>query len=229
MMIFTTIPTKWNYEVGTKSLPALLYEVIKSNFLRNTFGDELGYIYSSFIENLEFYGDFINRISEDPSSGWWDNQFTPQKETRYDIILESVMDSIKEIRVKLGGKTENWTWGAIHMYYFDHPLGRMKLLDLIFNPKSIPAPGDRDTINKSYFSYISPFNVTQAPSYRFIVDLSDVGKALAMNSTGQSGNPFSGHYSDSVEKWARVNYHQLFFDYKDIKENRWKEQSLIPR
>jgi acyl-homoserine lactone acylase PvdQ len=49
-----------------------------------------------------------------------------------------------------------------------------------------------------------------------------------MNSTGQSGNPFSGHYTDTIEDWSQVKYHPLLFDDGEIEENKWKELLLRP-
>lgn len=89
--------------------------------------------------------------------------------------------------------------------------------------KPILAGGDRDTINNSYFSYGSPYEAATLPSYRFIVDLSDIYHALGMNSTGQSGNPFSAHYTDTIEDWSRVKYHPLVFDDGDIEKNKLRK------
>jgi len=92
----------------------------------------------------------------------------------------------------------------------------------------VPAEGDRDTINNSYFSYDNPFDVNKISSYRVIVDLSDMDNAISMNSTGQSGDPLSRFYSDNIRKWARGEYKTLFFDKDSIERNSWKQLWLLP-
>lgn len=218
----------WNFEVRGDSLPTLLYETIRTNLIRNTFKDELKELYPDFLSTLGYNCNLIDRIIDDPNSHWWDNIDTPKRESRDEIITRSIEDALGEIKGKLKEERETWTWGAFHKYQFIHPLGRVRFLDRIFNFGPIPAEGDRDTINYSYFSYQNPYDTIVLPSYRFICDLSDINHALGMNSTGQSGDPFSKRYADMVENWSRVKYHQLLFDDGDIKRNKWKELDLNP-
>ncbi len=218
----------WDYEISSASLPALLYEVIRMKMVENTFKDELGELYSDFIYTLNFNYNLMDKIIGTTDAHWWDNANTPNPESRDEIIMKSVEDALSEIKQKLGVEKEKWSWGDLHKYKFSHPLGEVRLLDKIFNPKSIPAEGGLDTINNSYFSYGSPYDVATVPSYRFLVDLSDIDHALGMNSTGQWGNPFSKHYSDSIEDWSRVKYHPLLFENNEIEREKWKELKLNP-
>lgn len=218
----------WNYEIRSDSLPALLYETIRTNLIRNTFKDELKELYPDFLGTLGYNYNLIDEIIDDPVSHWWDNVNTSKKESRDEIITESIEDALREIREKLGEERESWTWGAIHKYHFIHPLGRVKLLDKVFNFGPIPAEGDRDTINNSYFSYQHPYDTITLSSYRFICDLSDINHALGMNSTGQSGDPFNNRYKDTVDSWSQVKYHPLLFNDGDIKRYKWRELDLSP-
>lgn len=218
----------WNYELRSDSLPALLYETIKTNLIRNTFRDELKELYPDFLGTLGFNYNLIDKIINDPDSHWWDNVDSPKKESRDEIITMSIEDALREIKGKLGENRETWTWGATHKYHFIHPLGRVKFLNKIFNVEPFAAQGDRDTINNSYFSYQNPYDTIALSSYRFICDLSDINHALGMNSTGQSGDPFSKRYTDMVDIWSQVKYHPLLFDDGDIKRNKWKELILSP-
>jgi len=45
------------------------------------------------------------------------------------------------------------------------------------------------------------FDVTNLPSLRFAIDMSDLDGARAIITTGQSGNPFDRHYNDMVGPW----------------------------
>jgi penicillin G amidase len=220
--------SNWEFDITSRSTPALLYEVTRFYFLRHTFEDELGEVFPSFLQNLEFNTKFVDDVIADPDSVWWDNVNSEEIETREDIIVVSIKDAVGDIREKLGGKAVNWTWGAIHKYMFEHPLGRVRILNHIFNPRPIPAEGDRDTIDKSFFSYENFFGVSWISSYRFITDLSDMDNAISMNSTGQSGDPLSRFYSDNIRKWASVEYKTLFFYKESIERNGWKELWLLP-
>lgn len=221
--------SNWDFDVTSKSITALLYEVTRFYLLRNTFEDELGEIFPRFLDNLEFNHKFVDGVVADPGAVWWDNVGSEEIETREDIVLKSINDALGDIKGKLGEKGVNWAWGAIHKYKFEHPLGKVRILNHIFDPKPMPAGGDRDTINNSSFSYESPFGVNWISSYRVIVDLSEMGKAISMNSTGQSGDPLSKFYADNIRKWARVEYKTLFFDKESIERNNWKQLWLVPQ
>jgi penicillin G amidase len=218
----------WNYELRSDSLPALLYKTIKTNLIRNTVRDELKELYPDFLGTLGFNYNLIDKIINDPGWHWWDNVYSPEKESRDEIITMSIEEALREIKGKLGEDRDTWTWGAIHKYHFIHPLGRVKFLNKIFNVEPIPAQGDRDTINNSYFSYQNPYDTIALSSHRFICDLSDINHALAMNSTGQSGDPFSKRYTDMVDIWSQVKNHPLLFADGEIKRNKWKELILSP-
>lgn len=220
--------SNWDFHITSRSMPALLYEVTKLYLIKNTFEDELGEVFPGFLQNLEFNSKFVDDVIADRDSAWWDNVNTEEIETPDDVIAMSISDAVGDIQGKLGGNAVNWTWGAIHKYRFEHPLGRIRILNHMFNPRPIPAEGDRDTVNKSFFSYKNPFGVSWISSYRLITDLSDMNHAVSMNSTGQSGDPLSRYYSGNVRKWARVQYKTLFFDKESIERNSWKQLWLLP-
>ncbi|HYG64305.1 MAG TPA: penicillin acylase family protein, partial [Thermoanaerobaculia bacterium] len=54
-----------------------------------------------------------------------------------------------------------------------------------------------------------PFQVGFGVSQRFIADLADPGRSVAVNSTGQSGLPFHRHREDQAPMWARGEYHPV--------------------
>ena len=45
------------------------------------------------------------------------------------------------------------------------------------------------------------FDVTNLPSLRFAIDMTDLDGARIVITTGQSGNPFDHHYNDLIEPW----------------------------
>ncbi|MCP4546534.1 MAG: penicillin acylase family protein, partial [bacterium] len=46
-------------------------------------------------------------------------------------------------------------------------------------------------------------------SQRLIVDLDDLSRSLAVNSTGQCAHAFHRHREDQIALWSRVDYHPL--------------------
>jgi acyl-homoserine lactone acylase PvdQ len=49
-----------------------------------------------------------------------------------------------------------------------------------------------------------------------------------MYTTGQSGHPASEHYSDMIEPWRTLGYHNLYADPNLITQSGYKLLELIP-
>ncbi len=54
------------------------------------------------------------------------------------------------------------------------------------------------------------------PSYRRIVDLSDFGNSIAVNSTGQSGHASSQHYDDQLPLWLAGEYRPVLWTREQV-------------
>ena len=63
-----------------------------------------------------------------------------------------------------------------------------------------------------------PYKVTFGSSQRLIVDLADMEKVLAVNSTGESGHPFHKHRDDESALWVDVVLHPLPFSRQGVEK-----------
>ena len=50
----------------------------------------------------------------------------------------------------------------------------------------------------------TPFLNTNGSSFRGVYDFADLDRSTYIQTTGQSGNPFSDHYSDFAVPWSSV-------------------------
>jgi penicillin amidase len=83
---------------------------------------------------------------------------------------------------------------------------RSNLLRGIFNVE-VESSGGPFTLDRGYtqiYNDDDPYANTNASSYRGIFDLSDLDRSTYIQTTGQSGNVFSGHYNDFAGLWANV-------------------------
>ena len=55
------------------------------------------------------------------------------------------------------------------------------------------------------------FAVDFLPSMRMIVDLSDLTQSVSINTTGQSGHPFSDNYDDMIDLYRNIEYHDMMW------------------
>ena len=215
----------WDYYDRADSVAASIYHVFYVKLLKNTLQDDLGdKLFSDYLHPMGGTGDvhavFMESIIKDADSPWFDDVRTGQKETRNDIIESSLAEAVAELSGRLGNDPSAWEWRKIHTTTFKHVLGRLPLLDFIFNRGPVSTPGSRYTVNVAAFEYYDPYSVFAIPSYRQIIDWSNPDKSLAMHSTGQSGLAFNGHYDDMIKSWLAVDYHTMLFDQDDVQANK---------
>ena len=97
------------------------------------------------------------------------------------------------------------------MTFVHAPLGQsgIGLLERIFNSKTLPLAGDVYTVDSSMHDLADPFAVNFGVAQRMLVDLGDLERSLAVNSTGQVAHAFHPHREDQIAPWAAVDYHPL--------------------
>jgi penicillin amidase len=113
--------------------------------------------------------------------------------------LEGALDRLE---TALGADPSAWRWGAIHRVRFAHPLARLPGLGALFVAAEHGIGGDEQTVLQSGLDGRLGFDAVVVPSWRQVVDLSNVDEARAILSTGQSGNPASPHWNDQSPLWA---------------------------
>jgi len=101
---------------------------------------------------------------------------------------------------------EKWQWGEFHEVYFPHPLGMVKPLDRIFNPKPAAAGGSRVTVGAAGWDRETG-EVTHGAPWRHIVDMSDPLRSYSVVGPGQSGHVLSKWYQDQIDDWTTGRYH----------------------
>ena len=206
---------QWDRQVSRDSTAATLYELTLVHLMKNAYADELGDLYNDYAWRFGVFYTGLDALLHQPQAKWWDDVRTPTVETRKDILRRSLQDAMADARQRLGSDPARWRWGDLHRAVFAHPLGRGWPLDWLLN-RSVPSGGDGHTVNVGYYRLNQPFDVVAAPSFRMVVDLSDIAHAYAMNTTGQSGRPLTPHYDDMIQSWVTVQYHSMWMNEEDI-------------
>ena len=91
--------------------------------------------------------------------------------------------------------------------------------------RAYPNPNDPDY---KPVNFVGVFEITNLPSYRFTIDMTDLDGARIVQTTGQSGNPFDSHYGDLIEKWASGQTVPLPFSRSGVEAATEKRLELVP-
>jgi len=222
--------SEWNFKMEADSVGACLFEVIYGNMMEAVFKDELGEeLFKKYLATTVFPPRAIRSLVRNGSSEWFDDVGTPDKETMDDIIEKSVEQTIQQLKKESGNDQSKWIWGKMHTLTFEHPLGKKKPLNHLFNIGPFPVGGNHLTINKRQYPYNTPYHVTSGVSYRMIVDFSNMSNSQHVLPTGESGQLGSAHYRDQIELYLNGQYHPAWIERSDIERDATGKLLLTPK
>ena len=131
---------------------------------------------------------------------WWNDVSLSGNQTRTDILDRVLSD--------LDRRGPQESWGEAHQVTFDHPLTRLsfvrKLAADSWSRGPFAVAGGNATINAQYWNERHPFAVTAIPAMRFVADVGNWDDTVLVLPVGQSGRPWSRHYSNQISSWLRV-------------------------
>lgn len=211
----------WDHDCDVDSRGCAAYVAFELRLGGAIFDDDLGPLAREYVGSGASWQQTI-RLLDNPDSGWWDDTSTDDvHETARDIIARALDRAGGELRAAIGSPAA-WRWGAIHHAVFqEQTLGASGIgpLESYLNRGPFEVPGAAGAILNTYYdtarAYPDPydkdfkpvgidhvFDVSTLPSFRLTIDMSDLDGARIIQTTGQSGNPFDGHYGDMIETWV---------------------------
>ncbi len=200
----------WDYTQPADSPEAAYYNAVWSNLLELTFHDELPEEARPNGGGRWFEVMRALLLEENKGSPWWDNASTPTiSESRDQIIGQALRDARLELTTSLGKDPETWEWGKLHTLTLQQqPLGGDSVpgpVRALFNSDRTQVGGGPSIVNATAWdaSEVGTYEVTAVPSMRMVVDLGDLDASTWVDLTGISGHPWSPHYGDQFEAWAK--------------------------
>ncbi|PZX92292.1 penicillin acylase family protein [Flavobacterium aquariorum] len=194
-------------------------------YLKNTFQDELGdEAFKQFLGTHVMKQIVARQISSEKSP-WWDDVTTKnKKETKSQILTKSFKEAILALKKQLGNSPSDWAWEKVHSVEYQHPIGKLALLRSFFNVGPFEISGSNEVINNQFFDFVDDgfYKVKGGPSSRRVIDFSDIENSWGILPTGQSGNPFSAHYSDQAELYNTGKFRKMKLNKKEIMESSTK-------
>lgn len=134
-----------------------------------------------------------------------DDVSTEPKEDCAGIVSAALDRALADIERRFGNDPEAWRWGDAHaVKAANRVLGQVPLIGPLFDI-TMPHGGEKDTVNAGGFEVGNeddPFGQIHGAGYRAVYDLAEPDKSVFIQSSGQSGNPFSPHYKSFAELWG---------------------------
>jgi penicillin G amidase len=207
--------SNWDYDMNAGLIAPSVFEFFRISFANNLLADELGDLYSQIFPTAKEY--YIYHLLKTGADEWVDNINTPQKETLDDIILKSFKDCISSLSQSYGNNQANWKWGNIHTITIEHPMGSVKILDLLFGFNS-----DKSGIGGSYhtvspYSYGEGFKVNHGASERHIFNTANWDESYTVIPTGESGIPSGEFYLSQTRAYLDGKFYKDHFSENAVK------------
>lgn len=194
-------------KLSPTSTDAAIYELFLQESMKQIFLDELGPesspTWKAFVANGKLsYSAQADHLLGREDSPFWDDLRTQQKEDKPTILARSLAAAITAGESQMGADHKAWQWGKLHHYEWKNSRGQTVR-------GAMSTGGDHTTLNAAAYTWGQDFNVTLVPAMRFIVDFGQAEPLMGQNGTGQSGNPASPNYIDSIDPWLKGQYMSL--------------------
>lgn len=224
--------TNWDGEMSAEAAGPAVFEsfylILPKNILMDEMGEDLYYEYYG---NSTLLKNFIENLWSNKEMKWCDDITTKDVEEGFDeMVIKSFKDAIAKLAEKMGDTPERWSWGSIHKFTLEHPLGGVKILEKIFNLNRGPYElgGSFHTIRPFSYPFRDPFKVDHGASQRHIYSTANWDLSLSVIPTGTSGVPASDHYCDQTALYINGQYHNDMFSKDLVIRNAKYTMRFIP-
>ncbi|HEY3950663.1 penicillin acylase family protein [Phenylobacterium sp.] len=208
----------WDNDETTGSTAAAIYQVWVASHLGHTVVQA---------QTPEAARSLVGSGSLDAVVTWLES---PQAAGKRDtLLLESLTAAVRDLERGLGPDMATWSWGRLHHADFTPAAGVLADRQLARQMETGPleVPGSASTPRAATYRP-SDFTQTAGASVRLVMDVGAWDNSVAMNTPGQSGDPFNVHYRDLFPLWASGAYVPLDFSRAAIDRDAELVVSLTP-
>ncbi|MCL4765143.1 MAG: penicillin acylase family protein [Hyphomicrobiaceae bacterium] len=199
--------SRWDATMRADAPEPLVFVAWLREAVRAIYADDLGPAFDLFFHPR---AKSMTRLLRGETTGrdWCDERPTAARESCGEALAAALRRAIQGLEERFGRDRMRWSWGSAHAALGENQvLGELPLVGRLFNIGTA-SPGGPYTLNRGVmeFGRDDPFANRHASTFRAIYDLGDLDRSLFMQSTGQSGNPFSRHYRTFEKSWAEGRY-----------------------
>ena len=219
---------QWDYGMGRDRAEPLIYMAWLRELMHALFADELGDVFEDY---WNIRTEVIHRALAERTQ-WCDDVTTGEAETCAGVVTRALTVSLEYLAVTHGHDMADWRWGEAHAVNMkSRILGEVPAVGSWFEI-DMESGGEKETVNAGGFDVADPerpFAQNHGAGYRAVYDLANPERSVFIQSTGQSGNPLSGHYADYAEAWRDGRYLPMLTERARVEEDALGTLVLEPR
>jgi penicillin amidase len=224
-----TVLRSWDAVDDPDAVAPTIFQATYRAFARRTFEDELGAdVTERMLASWYYWQERLAHLSRDNDNIWFDDVRTPGRETRDDLLRLAALEARDELTERLGPNMDHWQWGRLHTVTFSGPVIPGKLAARLLGGGTRAKDGSGETINRGTYRFAQPYEAVYIASLRFVADLADPDKVIAVVSGGVSGRQFDPHLKDQLEPWRSGETRFWWFSDESIQAHARHELRLEP-
>ncbi|WP_273853560.1 penicillin acylase family protein [Guptibacillus spartinae] len=194
---------EWNYMDGRDEAAPLLFHLWLVEMDKVLFDGKIDKeMMPLFDGKSQVIDQLIRRAANGEKGPWMENSGGFQS-----VVTKSYQAAVERAVSLQGHAPEKWVWGTFHSVPFEHPLGAIKPLNLLFNPEVNAMGGSRVTVGAAGWNS-STGTVNHGAPWRGITDLAHMETSYNVISPGQSGYVWSKWYDNQIDDWVNGRYHE---------------------
>ena len=221
----------WNYVYEPGEAAPVIFEKFYMKFLENLLLEEMGRdLYELFLSDKILVRNLMELVWEKRRSAWLSGDCSEDAEAFTGIVHGSFGETVKWLENKMGADPRKWTWAGVHQLQLEHPMGRVRLLDALFNLNRGPwSPGGSfHTVGPFSYDFLDPFTIIHGASHRHVYQVAEWDGSFSVVPGGISGIPASDHYSDQAELFMSGSYRPDLFSLAAVGKNGKYRMSFMP-
>lgn len=215
----------WDRRLTLESTEAPLFHAFAHLLASRVLGDDLEFLFDAVLEANPI---FVLKATLLTLEGAYPNTAALAREGKAWLLLSGLSDAVQWYESRREALGRPPTWGEVHGVRFDNPYGGR--LDGGFTA----TPGGEDTLNVASSTFYddrgiaSRWESTHGPIYRMVIGFDEDGtpRADVTFPRGQSGDPESPHFADTLADWVAGAYRPLAFRAAEIAAARESTRSF---
>jgi penicillin amidase len=202
---------RWDGRMDPDRPEPLIFHAWMRALKHRIFDDDFGPLAPEYVDAVERTPLLLRVLSGQARSRDWcdDRRSEHRVEGCAAIAAESLDAAVTELTSGSGRDVAGLRWGEAHLAIGEHrPLSSVGWLARVVELRT-PFPGDTYTVNVGALSHraSAPFTTRHAASLRAVHDLAALdANSHWVQSTGQSGSPFSDLYASMLPLWRDAAY-----------------------
>jgi len=219
----------WRYDATADAAAPAIFEAWFLRLAPTIVGDDVGArLLGSYQGRYSYVTRFLVATLTRDDATWCDDVTTASTETCRHAVSKALHDAILSLEGRLGEDPRSWKWGDVHAAVFPHQgLDAVAAFRPILN-RRVPNGGDWSTVNVGPVVSGRPYEQTEVPGYRQIIDLSPSNDSRFLDAVGPSGHFLSPLYDSYLDRFRTVDHLPMRVDRARIDEGATGTLRLRP-